>query len=118
MNSYLLSEIEPDSNFSADLMLDSNFMLSTPPCSISSKTIASAVKWGFTQVYTLGHVTLKQNAAKTQKTEEFQETQEVILNTDSLKRISSQTKDFSETEFNSVSEDSLALKSEVEYAQK
>ena len=115
MNSYALSDLEPDSMFSADLLIDNTFMLCTPPCKISAKSIASARKWGFTHIYTVGHVVLRNGVAQPAEQSE-NTTTEATTEFNDAAFVNAKTESLSESEFNTLGEDSLALKNVVDYA--
>ncbi|MBP5464702.1 MAG: HD-GYP domain-containing protein [Treponema sp.] len=66
MNAVKTDSITPDQNFSADVMLDKNFLLLPSGCVFTEDQIKDLSEWGFTEVYTDGKsiapVTLPQQA--------------------------------------------------------
>lgn len=51
MVKYKVAEIKPDTHFSSDVMLDSLFLLTTPPCAFTQEMLSCLKKWGFLEVY-------------------------------------------------------------------
>ena len=51
MVKYKVAEIKPDTHFSSDVMLDSLFLLTTPPCAVTPEVLSYLKKWGFLEVF-------------------------------------------------------------------
>ena len=51
MVKYKVAEIKPDTHFNSDVMLDSLFLLATPPCAVTPEVLSCLKKWGFLEVY-------------------------------------------------------------------
>ena len=51
MVKYKVAEIKPDTHFNSDVMLDSLFLLTTPPCAVTPEVLSCLKKWGFLEVY-------------------------------------------------------------------
>lgn len=51
MINYKISDITPDMHFHSDVLLDTLFLISTPPCPIPGETLSLLKKWGFQELF-------------------------------------------------------------------
>ncbi len=50
MTKYKVSEISPDTRFNSDVLLDSLFLLTTPPCKMTSTILSALARWSFYEI--------------------------------------------------------------------
>lgn len=85
MVKYKVAEIKPDTHFSSDVMLDSLFLLTTPPCAVTPEVLSYLKKWGFLEVFSedekiLSKIEEDKNPEKTEhKQISLEETESVDL---------------------------------------
>ncbi|MGN0729227.1 HD-GYP domain-containing protein [Treponema sp.] len=72
MVKYKVSEIKPDTYFNSDVILDSQFLLTTPPCAITEEILSCLRKWNFLEVCSNDEKVLSkiEKANNPQKTED------------------------------------------------
>lgn len=51
MINYKISDITPDMHFHSDVLLDTLFLISTPPCPISESILSLLKQWGFKELF-------------------------------------------------------------------
>jgi HD-GYP domain-containing protein (c-di-GMP phosphodiesterase class II) len=91
MVNYTVSEIAGGTKFKSDVVVDSLFLIATPPCAVSASTLSLLRKWGFKEIFSedegIAEKIAKQAAKKDESEEEkkaeqkklMQETEEVDL---------------------------------------